>query len=125
MISIPEIWLQIPTFVSSLIFSVVSIVSTIKEDCLSKLFWRLGVFAVIIAWTKLIVMLSKLPVIGEYALIFSTICKTFFKLALFGILLVLASTFVLDMIFYNPHAPVSFGELIRAIYKSYCILVIF
>ena len=57
-------------------------------------------------------MASKFPYIGEYALVFATICKTFLKLALFGILLILASTLVLDMIFYNPLAPVGFRILL-------------
>ena len=118
MTSIPTIWLQIPTFVLSLIFFVVSIVSTIKKECHSKLFWHLGVFAVIFAWANLIVMFSKLPVIGEYALIFTTICKTFLKLILSGSVLILASSFVLAIIFYNPQAPVSLENSLEIYYGS-------
>lgn len=69
--------------------------------------WNVGIFAIIFGWTNLIVLTSKLPYIGEYALVFAAILKTFLKLTFFGLLLIFASTIVLIMIFYNPQAIVS------------------
>lgn len=103
-----HIWLEIVTFLLSVVFVIASIVLSVNGDCHSKALWRVGIFAVMFGWTNFILMASKFPVIGEYALMFKTIFKSFLKLALFGILLVLASVIVLDMIFYDPLAPVSF-----------------
>ena len=110
--STPEIWLQIPILALSITFCVASIIFTIRGDSHSKSLWRTGIFAIIFGWTNGIIMASKFPYIGKYALVFFTICKTFVKLALFGILLILASTLVLGMIFYNPLAPVGFRILL-------------
>ena len=73
----------------------------------SKAIWRVGIFATIFGWSNLVLLGSKLPTFGEYALIFMNILKTFIKLAIFGFILVMASTIVLRMIFYDPVELVS------------------
>ena len=93
--STPEIWLQIPILALSITYCVASIIFTIRGDSHSKSLWRIGIFTIIFGWTNGIIMASKFPYIGEYALIFASICKIFLKLALFSTLLILASTFVL------------------------------
>lgn len=102
---------QIPSFVLTVTFSISCIIFTTNGDCHNKVLWRVGIFAVIFVWVNLIKIVSELPVIGEYALIFINIWKTFFFLSFFGILLILAFTMVLNMIFYNPQAIVSKKKL--------------
>ena len=97
--------LQMLVFLTSMAFLTISVLYTSYGACHTRYTWRLGIFTVIFGWTNLITTASKFPIIGEYALVFKAICVTFLKVALFGILLVLASVLVLDMIFYNPLVP--------------------
>ena len=106
----PEIWL-IPTTICTVLFLGISINVSIQNSCHGNESWTLGVFTIILAWTYLTFILNKLPYIGHYAIIFAAICWTFFKLMFFAIFLLLASSLVMRMIFYNPSAPVSYSIL--------------
>ena len=104
----PECVLQMAVFGLSIAFSIASIVVVASSTHqYSKDMWRTGIFAIIFAWTNLIILGSNFPTLGQYAIIFINIFKTFIKVALFGIVLVMASTIVLRMIFYNPNEVVS------------------
>ena len=103
----PEILLQVPTFILVVVFSSYSIYYAMNDRFHSKAIWRVGIFATIFGWSNLVLLGSKLPTFGEYALIFMNILKTFIKLAIFGFILVMASTIVLRMIFYDPVELVS------------------
>jgi len=103
----PEVLLQVPTFILVVVFSGYSIHYAITDSFYSKRMWRVGIFAIIFSWSNLVILGSKLPTFGEYALIFINILKTFIKLAIFGFILIIASTIVLRMIFYDPIELVS------------------
>ena len=123
-LSAPEIWLQIPTAIFTLFFVGKSIEISIDNTCHGNESWTFGVFAIILAWTNLTLILYKFPVIGHYALVFAAICWTFFQLMFFAIFLLLASTVVLHMIFYNPLAPVSHFLLYIALLEIIIIILL-
>ncbi len=100
--SAPEVLLELTVFALVFVFCVVSIYNTATDKFFSKALWRVGIFAVIFGWTSFVILSSKFPALGEYTLIFVSILKTFLKLAIFGFVLVMASTIVLRMLFYNP-----------------------
>ena len=103
----PEILLQVPTFILVVVFSSYSIHYAMNDSFYSKEMWRVGILATIFGWSNLVLLGSKLPRFGEYALIFINILKTFLHLAVFGFILVLASTIILRMMFYDPVEMVS------------------
>ena len=102
-----DIWLQIAICPLVIIFSSFSIYNAVNDEIHSKAMWQVGIFAIIFAWANLIILGSKFPTLGEYALIFISILRTFLELMVFGFILVLASTIVLRMIFYSPLQLVS------------------
>ncbi len=85
-----------------LTFCISSIYITANDKHYSKDFWRVGIFAIIFGWTNLLLLSSKFPAFGEYTLIFGSILTTFLKITFFGFVLIMASTIVLRMLFYNP-----------------------
>ena len=94
-------------FVLALVFSIAVLVSEVKGDgCPQEWQWHFGLFAILFGWTILILKITKLNIIGVYALTFITIVQTFIKLSLFAILLVLASSIVLKMVLFDPRAVV-------------------
>lgn len=97
--------LQLFVFIFSLIYSI-SVLINGGDQCPQEWQWHFGLFAVILGWTSLILLSYKLPWIGVYANTFMTIVLTFFKLAFFAALLILASSIVLRMVFFDPTALV-------------------
>ena len=97
-----ELLLQLVVFIFVFIFCGASISHAATNTVMNKHLWRIGIFAIIFGWTYFIILGSKFPSLGEYSLIFISILKTFQSLAIFGLLLILASTLVLRMLFYNP-----------------------
>ena len=89
-----------------LIFSVMRIVN-VSTGCCDAWQYHFGLFAIVFGWAKLIHLFSKFPFIGVHSIVFFTIVWTFLKLALFALLLVLASVFVLMTVFYDEQALVS------------------
>ena len=98
-------YLEMFIFISAIVISVIVLSST--SGCLTSMIYNFTMFIVALSWINLILFLSKLPFIGVYALIFISMVKTFLKLALFALLLVIGSTLVLVMLFSNPQIPVS------------------
>ena len=98
--------LQLSVFLLSFIYSV-SVLVYGGDQCPKEWQWHFGLFSIILGWTYLILLSYKLPWIGVYAKSFSTIVLTFLKLAFFATLLILASTIVLRMVFFDPTALVS------------------
>lgn len=98
--------LEISVFVLSLIYSI-SVLVYGGDQCPQKWQWHFGLLSIICGWTYLILLSYKLPSIGVYASTFTTIVYTFVKLGFFAILLILASTIILRMVFYDPTALVS------------------
>lgn len=73
--------------------------------------WQVGIFVVFLGWINLIFFASKFPRTGIYVLVFKEILQTFLSLVAFGLLLVIAFSLVLYMMFYSPTASVSCGVL--------------
>lgn len=70
--------------------------------------WQIGIFVMFSAWINLIIIVSEFPKTGTYVIIFKEIFLTFMKMLLsFGILLVLAYSIILFMMFSNPISMVS------------------
>lgn len=99
-------YLQVMVFIMAIIFSLLTIVNTATDGCCGVWTWHVGLFAIILGWTYLIHLSSKLPFVGEQAIMFLDILWTFLKLSIFALLLVLAATIVLAMTFFNPQAQV-------------------
>ena len=99
-------YLQLVVFVSAIIFSIMTIITTATNGCCGAATWHIGLFTIILIWTNLIRLLSKLPIIGEHVIVFFDIVWTFLQLTIFAILLVLAATIVLSMTFYDVQALV-------------------
>ena len=98
---------QVVIFLMVFIFSLASLHNAMYNKIHSQTMWRVGITAIIFAWSNLIILGSNFTQLGEYALFFVSILKSFLHLMIFGILLVLASTIVLRMIFYSPLQLVS------------------
>ena len=99
-------YLQVIVYVLAMIFSILTILNTVI-DCCEAVTWHVGLFAIILGWTCLIHLSSKLPFIGDHAIMFFDIVGTFLRLAVFALLLVLATTIILAMTFFNAQALVS------------------
>ena len=99
-------------FTLAIIFSVLTIVNTATNGCCVDVTWHMGLFAIALGWIYLINLSSKLPFIGEHAIVFLDIAFTFLKLTIFAFLLVLAATIILAMTFFNPQALVSLIQLL-------------
>lgn len=99
-------YLQAIVYFLALVYAVLVIVNTVTNGCCAGGTWHVGLSTIIFGWIYFIYLISKLPIIGEHAIVFLDIFWTFFKLALFALLLVLAATIVLQMTFYNAQAQV-------------------
>ena len=69
--------------------------------------WQIGLLAMLMAWTNVIFFAFKFPAIGIFVLIFYKIVKTFLKVALFSLVLILGFSFILLMMFNNPDSQVT------------------
>ena len=68
--------------------------------------WQVGVLAVFLAWCDFIVFTSKFPFVGIYVIMFTEICKTFLKLVLLTLLLIITFGITFYMIFFVPDIKV-------------------
>ena len=100
-------YLQVILLFFTVIFCVLTIVNTATDGCCEEATWHMGLFSIIFGWTYLIHLSSTLPYVGQQAIMFLNIVRTFLKLTVFALLLVLAATIVLVMTFYDAQAPVS------------------
>ena len=69
--------------------------------------WKIGLLAMLTAWTNAIFFAFKFPAIGIFVLIFYKIVITFLKVALFSLVLILGFSFILLMVFHNPDSQVT------------------
>ena len=100
-------YLQVMVFILALLYSLLILADTATTGCCEEVTWHFGLFAIVLGWTHLIHLCSKLPFIGEHAIVFLDIAWTFLKLTAFALMLVLAATIVLAMTFFNAQALVS------------------
>ena len=99
-------YFEIFIYTSAIVISVNVITSF--NGCLTSTVYNFVIFIVALSWINFVIFLSHTPFIGVYARIFITITKTFLKLALFALLLVIGATLVLVMLFSNQQQPVSY-----------------
>ena len=75
--------------------------------CVSSWQWQVGIVAVLLAWFDFIVFTSNFAYIGIYVTVFIEICKTFLKLGLLTLLLIVTFGITFYMIFSNPDIQVT------------------
>ncbi len=102
-----DLYLRSAVFFLAMLLSILIIATNASNGCCVAGAWHVGLFAIILGWIYLIVLSSKLPIIGEQAIVFQDIILTFLKLAPFALLLVLAATIVLTITFFDAQALVS------------------
>ena len=69
--------------------------------------WQIGIFVIFLGWINMIFFASNFPGTAIYVIMFKEIFLTFFRLTLFAVLLVLAFSLILFMMFYDPNAEVN------------------
>ena len=96
-------WLEITLYVFSFIF-----VWVFHDECLCpyRWQWQLGIVAVFFAWINLMIFFSKFPLTGVYVLMFTKICRTFLKILVLSLLLVIAFALTFFLIFHEPSVMV-------------------
>ena len=96
-------WLEIILYVFSFIF-----VWVFHDECLCpyRWQWQLGIVAVFFAWINLMIFFSKFPLTGVYVLMFTKICRTFLKILVLSLLLVIAFALTFFLIFHEPSVMV-------------------
>lgn len=72
--------------------------------------WHIGIFCLLIGWMNFVAHLSRCPTLGLYVLVFLEILRTLLKVAVFALVLVIAFSIILYMIFSGPNAEVHVGH---------------
>ena len=98
-----ELGLELVLYLSSVLF-VFNFVNPC--GCTLDWQWQLGIFVVFLGWMNLVFYASKFPRTGIFVLVFKEILLTFLSLVAFGLLLVVAFSLILYMMFYSPTATV-------------------
>ena len=75
--------------------------------CVLSWQWQVGVIAVLLAWFDFIMFTSNFAYIGIYVMMFIEICKTFLKLGLLTLLLIVTFGITFYMILSDPGMQVS------------------
>lgn len=83
-------YVAVVSFLLPLVYSILTLLHT-NTGCCGAWQWHFGLSAFIFCWAHLIRLFSKFPFIGEQSIVFLTIVRTFLKLSIFGLLLVLAA----------------------------------
>ena len=91
--------------VSSLVLVVLWIVRLGRIPIRSE--WQLAVVISFLNWSHFILACDKLPIIGNYVVMFTKILSTFLNVSIFGLLLILAFSIVLMALFGDPLIVVS------------------
>ena len=105
---------RVPAFICSLVL-VVTLFLAPGNGCPTIWQLHIGLFAVTYGWIYFILLTSKLPLVGVYTIIYSTITITFTKLILFALLLSLGTSVVFSIIFYDSQKQVSGYEICSSI----------
>ena len=64
--------------------------------------WQVGIVSVFLGWINLIFLMSNIPVISLYVIMFREIFFTFSTLIVFAVVLISAFSLVLFMMFHDP-----------------------
>ena len=111
-----ENYIELVAYFSSIIF-----VSNFGNNCWcpTNWQWQLGAIAVFLAWINFILFLQRVPLLGIYVLMFSSILYTFLKFALIAFLFVMAFCLSFYMILYKA-VSVTAGWDILCVYVCRC-----
>ena len=97
-------WVECVQYICSIFFV---IVYAMDSFCVLNWQWQVGVVAVFLGWINLILFVSKLPFVGIYVIILISISKTFVRMLIVTILLIVAFGITFFMIFYDADVTVS------------------
>lgn len=93
-----------------------TIVWIVREGIPNYLEWQVAVVLAFINWAHFILRCDKLPIIGTYVVMFTKILRTFLKVSIFGLLLILMFSVVLVALFneliITPSPFASFSQTI-------------
>ena len=78
--------------------------------CITSWQWQLGVLALFLGWTNLVIYASKFPLMGIYVIMLARVFYTFLKVVLLASILVIAFGLSFYMAFYDPDFDVGFDE---------------
>ena len=112
-------WVECIQYICSIIFVVVY---AMDSFCVMDWQWQVGVVAVFLGWINLILFVSKLPFVGIYVIILISISKTFARMLIVTILLIVAFGITFFMIFYDPEATVSDLSSLCSVHNMYILL---
>ena len=106
-----ENWLEVAQCLSTTIF--LFRVTGDECYCPSTLEWQAGIVSLALSSLVLILWTETLPWIGIYVIIMKKIVYSFLKVALFGLLLIIAFGLAFYMLFYRPsNEGVSYSDLV-------------
>ena len=89
---------------------VLTIVWIVREGIPNYLEWQVAVVLAFINWAHFILRCDKLPIIGTYVVMFTKILRTFLKVSIFGLLLILMFSVVLVALFNELIITVSYAK---------------
>ena len=112
-------WIELILFPCSISFAAMPISNWICP-CVCNWQWQVGVVAVFLAWCDFIVYTSKLPFVGIYVLMFFEVIKTFLKLAVLTLLLIITFGLSFYMLFSTPGSQVTFSVT----YLNHCSIAV-
>ena len=92
-------WWRILVYPLSIVFTIVFATPCL---CVPSWQWQVGVVAVFLGWSELIVFLQKWPLTGVYVLMFVNIVESFLKIACLALLLVIAFALPFYMLLFEP-----------------------
>lgn len=97
-------YFEISLYILSIMF-----VSVFRTTCMCPLEWQwqVGVMAVLLAWINLIGFCAKFPSIGIYIIMFGRVVRTFLKVIILSILLVITFGLIFYMTFSEAQFQVS------------------
>ena len=111
-------YFEISLYILSIMF-----VSVFRTTCMCPLEWQwqVGVMAVLLAWINLIGFCAKFPSIGIYIIMFGRVVRTFLKVIILSILLVITFGLIFYMTFSEAQFQVS--QIYIYILGTPCILI--
>jgi len=80
--------------------------------CLTRREWEAGIVSLSLTWIVLFVWLQTMHWIGIYVTIMLKIIYSFIKVAMFGLLLIVAFGLSFYMLFYRPPKEVSYKRIL-------------
>ena len=93
-------WVEMTQNIASIIF----VTSVDRQSCFcpSRSGWEAGIVSIALTWVVLVVWVQTMHLIGIYVIIMLRIIRSFLKVAIFGILLVVGFGLSFYLLFYQP-----------------------